>query len=195
VDRATACILLVTAAVLALVGCSDAHDSARAVRGPLAVDQATPVDLDGDEVLETVLIAGDEGSLIITDAEIVYRSRDRWRVVQAFLGDTNGDGRPEVVALLDADDGRHLGLFAYFAGEYRERLVTKEISPAPAALEVVDRAEVLGEGGPIAADSAGGFGDIVVLLQEPAPGESEGGRVLLRWNGFSFTRVEDAATP
>ena len=191
-ERAIACILVVTAAVFALAGCFDAYSSAPEVRGPLAADQAAHVDLDGDEALETVLIAGDEGSLIITDAESVYRSRDRWRVVQAFLGDTNGDGRPEVVALLDADDGRHLGLFAYFAGEYRERLVTKEISPAPVALEVVDRAEVLRDGESIAVDGAG---DIVVLWQEPAPGESEGARVLLRWNGFSFTRVEDAATP
>lgn len=193
--RAILCILVATAAVLASASCSDTHSSAPSVRGPLAVDQASQADLDGDQTLEAVLLAGDEGTLIITDSEVVYRSRNHWRVVQAYLGDTNGDGHPEVVALLDAEDGRHLGLFAYFAGEYRERLVTREISPAPLALVVVDRAEVLRGGDPTAADWAGGAGDIVVLLQEPASGETDGGRLLLRWNGFSFTRVEDAATP
>ena len=194
--RAFLCILAVTATVSALAGCSDGRSPASPVPGPVVADQAAHVDLDGDEALETVLIAGDEGSLTITDAEVVYRSRERWRVVHAALGDTDGDGRPEVVALLDAADGRHLGLFAYFAGEYRERLVTREISPAPVALEVVERAAVFRDGESLTADGAGGgAGDIVVLLQEPAPGESEGGRVFLRWNGFSFTRVEDAATP
>ncbi len=194
-ERAIACILFVAAIVSAVAGCSAAHSPVPPVPRPLLADQAAHVDLDGDEALETVVMTGDEGSLIITDAEVVYRSRDRWRVVQASLGDTNGDGRPEVVALLDAEDGRHLGLFAYFAGEYRERLVTRAIRPAPAALVVASRAEVLRAEESIVAYGAGGDGDIVILLQEPALGESEGGRLLLRWNGFSFTRVEDAATP
>jgi hypothetical protein len=193
--RALTWFLLMTSAGSAVTGCLDTHVPAPVARGPLIANQATAVDLDGDGALETVLLAGDDDVLIITDAEVVYRSRGRWQVVQACLGDTNGDGRPEVVALLDADDGRHLGLFAFFAGEYRERLVTRKISPPPAMLEVVERAAAAQDGGSAAAHGAAGAGDLVVLRQEPGPGETEGTPLVLRWNGFSFTRVEDPAIP
>jgi hypothetical protein len=156
----------------------------------LVADQVGYTDLDGDGQLEAVLLEGPEGSLVITDGKVVYRSRGRWRVVEACLGDVTGDGLPEVVALLDADDGRHLGLFAYYGGEYRERLVTKEFNPAPVALEVVDRADLLA-----AAPAVGGAGDIVVLVYDPGQGDSAGYRTMLRWNGFSFTRVEDGSLP
>ena len=53
------------------------------------------------------------------------------------MGDTDHDGLLEVVTLVDGDDGRHIGLFAYFGGEYRERLVTQELSPRPRSLQVV----------------------------------------------------------
>lgn len=191
--------VLATTAVLFTFACGAEPDLvASPVPAPLATDQAARVDLDRDGVLETVLIEGRGGCLVITDGEVVYRSRDRWRVAQAWLGDTNGDGSPEVVALLDADDGRHLGLFAHFAGECRERLVTKEIDPVPTALEVLERAAALGDDAfstPGAADTAGGAGDIVVLVGEPGADGSEAKRVLLRWNGFSFTHVEDAVAP
>jgi hypothetical protein len=193
--RALAWLFIVTSAVSALAGCSDTHVTAPATRGSLIAGQATVVDLDGDGVLETVLLAGDEDTLIITDAEVVYRSRDRWQVVQACLADTNGDGRSEVVALLDAADGRHLGLFAFFAGKFRERLVTREISPPPATLEVVECATAAQAGRSADTHGAAGAGDMVVLRQEPGPGETEGTRLVLRWNGFSFTRVEEPAVP
>ena len=98
---------------------------------PLAATGSTPgttysADLDGDGACEQILIDGTPASLTITDGDVVYHSRDKWQVVEACLGDTDRDGLPEVVTLLDADDGRHLGLFAYFGGEYRERLVTSE---------------------------------------------------------------------
>jgi hypothetical protein len=84
-----------------------------------------------------------------------------------------------VVALLDSQDGRHLGLFAYYGGEYRERLVTQEMTPAPISIEVVDYAQ----------------GDAIVLLQQPRAGQTAPQRILLRWNGFGFTRIQPATTP
>ncbi len=127
-------------------------------------------DLDGDGALESALIDPTEHYLSITDGAVYYRSRHKWRVVQAVLGDADGDGLTEVITLLDSAKGRHLGLFAYYGGEYRERLVTQIIDPAPVAFEVV--------------------GDSIVIVQEDLPGRTGLVRTLLRWNGFGFTRIE-----
>jgi hypothetical protein len=91
---------------------------------------------DGDGISETVLIESDPASLTIEDGSTVYHSRDKWHIVEAFLGDTDHNGLPEVVTLLDAEDGRHLGLFAYFGGDYRERFVTSALTPRPLSLQV-----------------------------------------------------------
>ena len=66
-------------------------------------------------------------------------------MVEALLGDTDRNGLPEVVTLLDPD-GRHLGLFAYFGGEYRERLVTQRAhDPAAQAAWSLVRVELTEE--------------------------------------------------
>lgn len=128
-------------------------------------------DLDRDDRAELVLLEEVRGSLTLTDGDVVYRSRDKWRVLEAHLGDIDQDGFPEVVALLDADDGRHVGLFAYFGGEYRERFVSSALVPRPVSLSLgtADAAE-----------------DVVVVAEEPGTGRPHTG-VVYRWNGFGFT--------
>jgi len=127
-------------------------------------------DLDDDGALELMLFDGDAGSLILTDGEVIYRSRDKWRVIEAHLGDADQDRLPEVVVLLDADDGRHIGLIAYFGGEYRERFVSSALVPRPVSLSI---------------SKADGAEDVVVVTEEPAPGGT-GTSVVYRWNGFGF---------
>jgi hypothetical protein len=169
-----AAILL--AAGLLLVACGDAPAVTHASLTP-----GTPAaaDLDGDGSPEQILVSATDFSLSITDGSVVYHSRDKWRFAQSLLADTDRDGLTEVVALLDSQDGRHLGLFAYYGGEYRERLVTQEMTPAPISIEVVDYAQ----------------GDAIVLLQQPRAGQTAPQRILLRWNGFGFTRIQPATTP
>jgi hypothetical protein len=186
--------LLVSAALLALVvggmfigGCSAAPSATPVItHGQLVPGTPSTADLDGDGTVEQVLVDPTDRSLSIRDGDVYYRSRGRWRVVQAVLGDTDHDGLTEVVALLDSAEGGHLGLFSYFGGQYRERLVTQEISPVPLSIEVVDGSEV-----PPGTDSLGSastVGDVVVLVQR-ASGKTQYERTFLRWNGFGFTRI------
>ncbi len=171
--RARAGLLAALAlAALSIAGCS-APDRVAA----FSTDKLTPgttyvADLDGDSASETILVDGTPASLTIADGDLVYHSREKWRVVDASLGDTDQDGLLEVVTLLDADDGRHLGLFAYFGGEYRERLVTAELTPRPLSLEVVTN---------------GPSGDVIILTEEAASGQTRPGTVVCTWNGFGFT--------
>ncbi|OFW68419.1 MAG: hypothetical protein A2Y74_05005 [Actinobacteria bacterium RBG_13_63_9] len=189
------------AAVLVAVGCSDSHDGTTAVppkSGISAVsgDRLTPdetfaADLDGDGASEQILIDKTTSSLSISDGNVAYHSRAKWRVADACVGDTDHNGLPEVVTLLDSEEGRHIGLFAYFGGDYRERLVTSEITPRPLALEVVNFEEALED--PKILTTL--IGDMILLTQEPGPGRTGLQTTLLRWNGFGFTRVESTATP
>lgn len=128
----------------------------------LAVDTTYTADLDGDGSNEAIRIDEATASLTITDGDTVYHSRNKWRVVDAALGDTDRNGLLEVVTLLDSDDGRHLGLFAYFGGEYRERLVTAGLTPLPLSLRVLP-------------------GDLLELTEElpPRPGGDPGRAVPL----------------
>ena len=142
----------------------------------LAPGEPVEVDLDGDETPETVLLDPGDFTIFIEDGSITYRSRDRWKVVQAAFGDLDSDGLPEVVALLDSEIGRHIGLFAYFGGKYRERLVSQAIDPAPLRMRVIGDGTQAGE---------------VLELQQPSPVPDDAPHViLLRWNGFGFTRIE-----
>jgi hypothetical protein len=152
------------------------------------------IDLDGDETAETVLI--ENRGLTIADGSDVYHSRDKWHVVAAYLGDTDGTGLVEVLALLDAPDGRHLGLFGHAAdgleGRYRELLVTSVLVPHPVALRV----EVVDD------DAAGGpdrdprNGDLLILTEEVTAAFEGGGAdskvTTYRWNGFGFTALPAA---
>ena len=85
------------------------------------------------------------------------------------FGDLDHDGLPEVVTLVDDEEGRHIGLFAYFGGEYRERIVTSEIVPAPAVLAVCD-----GEHPGVYEDllPADLHGDVIVLSWAPDAGSA-----------------------
>ncbi|OFW61936.1 MAG: hypothetical protein A2133_06955 [Actinobacteria bacterium RBG_16_64_13] len=165
----TAVALTVGASIVA--GCADPAPVVAGSRERLAPGITYSADLDGDRSFEKVLVDETAGTITIIDGDVVYRSRDKWRVVGAYLGDTDHNGVLEVVTLLDDEDGRHLGLFAYYGGEYRERLVTSELVPRPAALEVIK-------------------GDLILLTLEPAEGQAGIRTLLLRWNGFSFTNVE-----
>jgi hypothetical protein len=164
-------------AASSLAGCSDGDSIPASARDKLEPGTTYSADLDGDGADEQILIHGAPASLSISDGDSTYESRDRWHVVAASLGDTDRDGLLEVVTLVDDEQGRHLGLFACFGGEYRERLVTDEITPRPVALEVVG------------SDSAG---DLVLLTVEPPAGQTGTQTVLCRWNGFGFTGIESA---
>jgi hypothetical protein len=128
------------------------------------------VDLDGDGALETVELGRGHGGINIVDGDVGYRSRSKWSVVTADLGDTDRNGLPEVVALLDGPDGRHLALIGRHSGTYHERLVSSALRPAPRAMRV---------------HLVPGLGGDVVDLDL-------GGRLgtrTYRWNGFGFTDV------
>lgn len=128
--------------------------------------------MDADDTPETIIIDDGSASLIIQDGDVVYHSRDKWRIVEASLGDTDHDGLLEVVALLDDDSGRHLGLFAFFGGEYRERLVTGPLTPRPLSLQVCATADQ---------------GDVILVTEQSAQSGNAGKPVIYRWNGFGFT--------
>lgn len=128
------------------------------------------VDLDDDPAAELILIDGDPASLTLTDGDVSYRSREKWRVIEAHLGDTDHDGLPEVVALLEADDGRHIGLFSYFGGSYRERFVSSALVPRPLSLRI---------------SSKEATEDVIVVSEEPRGRQTET-TVVYRWNGFGF---------
>jgi len=178
--RAALVVAVLSVAVSAL-GCSGqtgAIDTDHVVAaGPgdkLTAGTAYCVDLDGDIHLESIMIDEATGALTIGDGDTVYHSRGKWRVAEACLGDTDGNGLVEVVTLLDADDGRRLGLFAHFGGEYRERLVTSILTPRPLSLRILP-------------------GDLLELTEEPLPGQSGPQTTIYRWNGFGFTVVDSAA--
>ena len=186
-----AAVVALVAAVLVGTSCSDPEGVAPISRDRLTPGKTFAADLDADGALEEIFVDETDASLTISDGGVVYRSRDKWRVVEAHLGDTDQDGLLEVVTLLDSDEGRHIGLFAYFGGEYRERLVTSEITPRPITLEVVNFEEAI-ENGVIV---VGFTGDLIALTQEPGAGQTGSQTTLLRWNGFGFTGLESAVTP
>jgi hypothetical protein len=160
---------------VALTGCAD--DVALASRGDeLQSGVAVSIDLDGDGTREDILFDRSAAGLTITDGPDVYRNREQWRVVAASLADSDGNGLPEIVTLLDDPDGRHLGLFGYAAdqsgGKYRELIVTAEMQPKPVTLRVV------------VASSESPDGDQLVLTEKTSSGTGE---TTYRWNGFGFT--------
>jgi hypothetical protein len=181
--------LLATLALL-LVGCSGSKLSTAVPAGSCDMLQSGTTystDLDADGAPELILT--EDAGLTITDGELVYHSRDRWRVVDTWLGDIDQNGLLEVVTLLDDEEGRHIGLFAYFGGDYRERIVTSEIVPAPGALEVRSAAHPGVYGHLIPSNWKG---DLVILLPEQAEGQTAAAVRVCRWNGFGFTGIQSA---
>ena len=172
--------------ITAFVTCSLLAFTALAPRPMALPDESAPpgvlesVDLDGDRVPETVWLGQGRQGVVITDGSVTYTSREKWRVVAAAVGDTDGNGLPEVVALLDGPDGRHLGLIAWFAGRYAERMVSAPLSPTPLRLRLLP----VGTGG----------GMLVELTEriEAANRDGEAGRAvntIYRWNGFGYVAV------
>jgi hypothetical protein len=186
----TAAALMLAAGTLVPAGCSDTSSHRPPVEvssgDKLAPDTAYSVDLDADGSPEQVIVDGASATLTIRDGDVVYHSRDKWQVVEAHVGDTDHDGLLEVVTLVDGDDGRHIGLFAYFGGEYRERLVTQELSPRPLSLQVVTAGRPT-EDEVIAAALAAG--DLIVVTEEPTPDATGAQTTIYRWNGFGFTAL------
>jgi hypothetical protein len=187
-------ILGATALAIALLpaaGCSSSSPPHAQAGDRLIIGRTVSVDLDGDGVGERVRVTAENNSLVLTDGPTVYRSRDKWRVVEAFIADTDGNNLLEVVALLDSADGRHLGLFAWMHDRYRERLVTSPLTPRPVSLRISpverrpsnDDPSEDPEGQP--AESAP---DLVVLTEEVS-GEKAAMETTYRWNGFGFTAV------
>lgn len=158
-------------------GCSDDVTAAGRSGDRLKDDVALSADLDGDGVGEQALVEGISRRLVIRDGETSYRSREKWVVVESCLGDTDQNGLLEVVALLDDANGRHLGLFAYMGGEYRERLVTSVLNPRPLSLKVVRE------------QNAGPGDDLLVLTEESKSSEDKVQTTTYRWNGFGFTAL------
>jgi hypothetical protein len=179
--KSLAAILLISA-ILAfgawcLAGCAGESTPLARAGDRLEDDAPLSVDLDGDGIGERVIVEGASRRLIIDDGKDLYRSREKWRVAEACLGDTDGNGVLEVVALLDDSNGRHLGLIAYMGDEYRERLVTSVLSPRPLSLQVVP-----GHDGAAAAD-------LIVLKEESASSVNGVQTTTYRWNGFGFTAL------
>jgi len=123
-------------------------------------------DLDGDAMPEEIRVTPGAEGIMIVDGDTTYRSRAKWRVVDAIVADADRDGTPEVVAILDDEEGRHIGLIAWRHDRYRERLVTSPLVPRPVGLRV--------------RSAENGEGDLIVLT------ETSGAEVHYRWNGFGF---------
>lgn len=161
---------------LARPGTAETGPSAAAATSPSTVtiqaerEYHVQADLDGDGADESVRLGPGSGGVRIDDGEVVYRSRGKWEVGSATLGDTDRDGLPEVVALLEDEEGVHIGLLAWRGGSYRERLVTSPIVPRPTSLRV--RYDAAAEG------------DVIDLGEGPANVST------YRWNGFGFTIIE-----
>lgn len=172
--------------ITALVTCALLAFTALAPRPMALPDESTPpgvlerADLDGDGDLEAVQLSRGRQGVVITDGPVTYTSRQKWRVAAAALGDTDGNGLPEVVALLDGPDGRHLGLIAWFAGRYAERMVSAPLTPAPLHLRLL---------------ADGGGGGMLVELTERVEATWEGAitsrvvNTVYRWNGFGYVAV------
>lgn len=127
-------------------------------------------DLDGDATLEKIRVTSGAEGIVIVDGDHTYRSRAKWRVVDAAIADADRDGTLEVVALLDDEEGRHVGLIAWRGDRYRERLVTSPLVPEPHGLRVRTAED--------------GEGDLIVLM------ESSGAEIQYRWNGFGFKAMQ-----
>lgn len=197
---AAALFAVVLFAAVFLAGCSQPATILGVAGDVLVPGTTVAIDLDGDATDERVLLEKSTRRLTITDGSIVYHSRGKWQVVEASLGDTDRNALPDVVALLDASDGRHLGLFAYVGGKYRERLVTSVLRPRPLSLRVVaggGETDGAGDGGaatgPGAGASAGG-GDLLVLTEEAGDGQAGTQTTTYRWNGFGFTALDAGAS-
>lgn len=160
--------LALVAAALLTAGCA-----ATAPAAATSFAGAREIDLDGDGVPESVVLDRGPGGIAIVDGNGGYRSRPKWWVVTAEIGDTDHNGTPEVVALLDGPDGRHLALIGWHAGLYHERLVSSVLQPKPRGLRV--------------RRDAGIAGDVIDLDLGDRPGI-----VTYRWNGFGFTAVGSA---
>ena len=178
-------VLAVT--LLPTAGCSSSSPPLARAGDQLVAGRTVSVDFDGDGVGELVCLAAENGGLVLTDGPTVYRSRDKWRVVEAFIADADGNGLLEVTALLESSDGRHLGLFAWMGDRYRERLVTSPLTPRPLSLRIIPV-----DDGPLAeseGQQATSAPDLVGLTEESEPG----GAVVettYRWNGFGLTAVD-----
>jgi hypothetical protein len=142
----------------------------------------TSVDLDGDGTAETIGLGHGRGGVSIEDGVLSYTSRDKWQVVATAIGDTDGNGLPEIVALLDGPDGRHIGLFAWFGGRYRERMVSAALSPAPVSLRLLAV--------PAGSREQGSLVELRERLPEVRFGEAPRYvTTLYRWNGFGYAAV------
>ena len=169
--------LVITVLVLPAVGssssCAPVNGGDTATVRPEV--QVHDLDLDGDGENERVTLAPGRGGIVIVDGATTYRSREKWTVIQAAIGDSDRDGNPEVVALLEEPRGRRLGLIGWHAGRYHERLVSSLLIPKPLAITIRD-------------DPAHG-GTVVIVLEDPTV-SGEGATTTYRWNGFGFTAVE-----
>lgn len=185
---ASCCLAIVSVLVavgLCLVGCDSQTAVPEAHRGDaLLLDAAVSIDLDGDDTREIVVVESPGGRLTITDGTTVYKSREKWQIAAAYLADSNADSRPEIVALVDAADGRHLGLFGYAPDghKYRELLVTSVLQPRPIALRVLNSGETAAEGA----------GDLLIITEDGGGNPLE---TTYRWNGFGFTALEARGVP
>lgn len=170
--------VLLAAAVGGTVGSRPPTEAATGSEAAPGIEWA---DLDGDHTLEQVTLARGRGGITIRDGDLEYRSRPKWWVATAALADADRNGLPEAVALLDADDGRHLGLIGWHTGGYHERLVSSVLPLHPLALEVRDD------------PSLGGW--VVVLTETPSTvairpdHDTPPPTTTYRWNGFGFIAV------
>jgi hypothetical protein len=82
------------------------------------------IDLTGDGIDETILLR-EEKIQIFQDNRLMWESPPEWKILDAALGDPNGDGRNEVVMAISKPDEHgvlrsHPFLIGYRGGIYRQ---------------------------------------------------------------------------
>jgi len=135
------------------------------------------IDLTGGGVAETVVLKGSRIT-IYEGQNLVWESPPEWRVMDAALGDPNGDGRAEVVLALLKPDAQgelksHPFLIGYRGGIYRQVWGGSAVHFPILELDLLD---VDQDGTP----------ELVVLEQRAG---DQTALTLWRWQGWVFSQV------
>ena len=138
---------------------------------------AGKIDLTGDGLAETVILK-DNQVRIYEEERLAWESPPEWVVLDAALGDPNGDGRAEVmlaIQKLDAggEPGSHPFMIGYRGGIYRQVWGGSAVRFPIREVELLDIDQ---DGTP----------ELVVLEQRPGGQSSV---TLWKWQGWVFSQV------
>lgn len=155
-------------------GCEVVDLESKADRGQFVSDK---IDLTGDGQAETVILT-DRQVRIYEEERLVWASPPEWIVLDAALGDPNGDGRAEVVLAIRKPDAQgelrsHPFLIGYRGGIYRQVWGGSAVHFPIREVELLD---INQDGTP----------ELVVL--EVRPG-GQTAVTLWKWQGWVFSQV------